>query len=151
MLLLATPASSQVSSDTGHRSIDAARAEIGGVRLNFRAPQVLAALGKPDSISSRDDEMVGDTIHTWHYRDVRVALYGPVVQEIECLSRACATREGARIGDSGAAIERVYGRANPGYDDTESFYYGIGRLDCSLAFTVRDGLVTKILIACDWS
>ena len=127
---------------------------INGIGLDTPASRVLEVFGQPTHRTPDDiGEMYGDTISTWHYPGMEIAMSDRKVSRMECRSAQCVTADGLRVGASRASVVATYGPRGFGHYDSsiDHLTYFQKEVGCWLSFRFANDLVNLIELRCDHS
>ena len=127
---------------------------VAGLRFRSSEEQVVQAIGRPDVASPpRYDPSLGDSVSNWQYDGILVLMKDHGVVKVHCSATRCATANNVAVGDSRDKVIRTYGnpRTIETADEKEMLRYSGTVAECSLNFTIKDGSVSTIDLACDGS
>jgi hypothetical protein len=127
---------------------------VAGLRFRSSEEQVFQAIGRPDVASPpRYDPSLGDSVSNWQYDGILVLMKDHGVVKVHCSATRCATANDVAVGDSRDKVIRTYGtpRTIETADEKEMLRYAGTVAECSLNFTIKDGSVSTIDLACDGS
>ena len=136
------------------RGLSSSQLSVAGLRFRSSEDQVFQALGRPDVASPpRYDPSLGDSVSNWQYDGIAVLMKDHGVVKVRCSATRCASENGVAVGDSRDKVIRTYGtpRTIETVDDREMLRYSGSVAECSLNFTIKDGSVSTIDLACDGS
>ena len=136
------------------RGLSSGQLSVAGLRFRSSEEQVVQAIGRPDVASPpRYDPSLGDSVSNWQYDGILVLMKDHGVVKVHCSATRCASANGVAVGDSRDKVIRTYGspRTIETADEKELLRYSGTVAECSLNFTIKDGSVSTIDLACDGS
>jgi len=146
-----TTAADSTPSSGGPGTIDDARMEVQGLRIDMPEWAVQQALGKPTQTAApRFNKLVGDTMIDWEYPGIFVTFDDQRVFSVVCGAESCATPDSVRVGTPRADVLATYGppAADPESGDTVLKYVARRHTACWLEFGLAAQRVRTISILC---
>jgi hypothetical protein len=134
--------------------ISASRFSISGVSIGSTKRRVLRAFGEPARLDNPGlSDFTDLPQQVLHYGGIEILMEGDEVYRLECSSPAFATRDGVRVGDSVARVERIYGRGERyvTYPGEEYLRYNVAHTDTYLLFQIAQDRVEKIILGFDFT
>jgi len=144
-----TGMASRTLADDPSAIIDAGRGSVLGVRVGMPVDSVKLLLGPPVREGSEMDDSVPLAVLEYPMGTVRGDSASGVTGFL-CGGDQCATAEGVGIGDSSDVLLGTYGPTPPRgpAEAPEALDYRLGTTSCNLTFTLSNGRVTSLELAC---